>query len=100
MSIMMGSENPMFTMEHETEPNVEVGSTVSVSAKVIKKSEYLKDDGEKCFVCEYEVLTVDGEKPESEGEDEATEPEDDYKELEKTVDEEMSKSKGNKEDKE
>lgn len=94
---MMGSENPMFTMEHEEEPKVEVGSTVSVSAKVIKKSEYLKDDGEKCYVCEYEVLTVDGEKPEAEGEDESAEPEDDYKELEKTVDEEMSKSKGNKE---
>jgi len=97
MSIMMGSENPMFTMEHESEPKVEVGSTVSVSAKVIKKSEYLKEDGEKCFVCEYEVLSVDGEKLETEGEDEAVEPEDDYKELEKTVDEEMSKSKTNEE---
>lgn len=97
MISMMGEDNPMFTMEHEEDPKTQVGKEVTVSAKLVKKSEYEKEDGKTCFICEYEVLTVDGQKPDEESESEVGDEEDDYKELEKTVDEEMSKSKNDKE---
>lgn len=97
MTMIMGGENPMFTIEHEEDPKTQVGKEVTVSAKLVKKTEYAEEEGKTCFICEYEVLTVDGEKPESETESEDMGEEDDYKELEKTVDEEISKSKGNEE---
>lgn len=95
MVMEMGEDKPMFSMESEEKPSHSVNDTVTVKAVVQKISEIAKGDGKVCYVCDYQVDSVGGKSTEEEEyvESEGEEPEDDMEEINKVVEEEMSKDK-------